>query len=249
MQFDEAAAELVQLKVDLIYADSAPATRAAFAATRAIPIVALDYTNDPVVAGYAQSYASPGHNLTGFFLDAPEFAAKWLELLQAAVPKLSRVAVVWDPSPGATHLQAIRSAAQRLGLRLQILQVHKPDELGAAISAIRGHAQAVVVLPSPMLLGQSARFGQLTLEHRIPTASFHIQLAEAGVLFAYGPDDTEAGKRCGLLAAKILNGAKPGNLPVERPTTFTYVVNLKTAKALGLHLPDSVLVGATEVIR
>jgi putative ABC transport system substrate-binding protein len=245
MQFDQAAAELVQLKVDVILADSAPATRAAYAATRTIPIVALDYTNDPVAAGYAQSYARPGHNLTGFFLDAPQFAAKWLELLQAAVPKLTRVAVVWDPSPGTTHLRAIQSAAQRLGLRLQVLEIHKPDELKRAFSALRGRAQALVILPSPMMLGQSALLAELTMQHRLPATSFHAQFAEAGVLFAYGPDDIEAGERCGILVAKILNGANPGELPLERPTRFAFAVNLKIAKVLGLNVPDSVVAGAS----
>jgi putative ABC transport system substrate-binding protein len=114
-QFVDAAAELVRLKVDVLCANGAPATRAAYAATRTIPIVALDFTNDPVAAGYVESYGRPGRNLTGVFLDAPGFAAKWLELLSAVIPRLSPVAVLWDPSPGPAHLQALQAAAASFG--------------------------------------------------------------------------------------------------------------------------------------
>ncbi|UCH48955.1 MAG: hypothetical protein JSU95_03905, partial [Betaproteobacteria bacterium] len=120
-QFAGAAAELVEMKVDVIWATSAPAIRAAQAATRTIPIVGWDFTTDPIAEGYIQSYARPGGNLTGVFLDAPEFAGKWFELLKATFPDLSRVAVVWDPAPGTTHLQAVRSAAGSLDVELQII--------------------------------------------------------------------------------------------------------------------------------
>lgn len=120
--FAEVAAELVKLKVDVIYADNAPATRASYAATRTIPIVGLDFTNDPVAAGYVESYGRPGRNLSGFFLDAPAFASKWLELLKVLVPRLSRLVVLWDPSPGTAHLQALQHAAQSLGVRLEVLE-------------------------------------------------------------------------------------------------------------------------------
>jgi putative ABC transport system substrate-binding protein len=246
-RFAEAAAELVQLKVDVIFADSAPATRAAYAATRTIPIVGLDYTNDPVAAGYAQSYGRPAGNLTGYFLDAPQFAVKWLELLKAVVPGLSRVAVVWDPRPGAIHLQAVQDAAQRFGVRLQVLEVHKPADLEPAFSGVR--AQGLIILPSPMTWGQSARLAELAMQHRLPATSFAIPFAEAGGVLAYGPDTAEALERCGILVARILGGAKPGDLPVERPTKFELVVNLKTVRALGLSVPDSVLIGARRVIQ
>ena len=170
-QFVEAAGELVGLKVDVIFAGSAPALRAAYAATHTIPIVAIDYTNDPIAEGYAVNYARPGRNVTGVFLDAPEIAGKWFELLKAMVPDLSRVAVLWDSGPGATHLQAVRSAAKLLDIKLQVLEVRKPDDFDRAFDALRGPPQAVIFLPSPMIFGQSARLARLALKHRLPATS------------------------------------------------------------------------------
>ncbi len=248
-QFAEAVAELVRLRVDVIYADSAPATRAAYAATRTIPIVGLDFTNDPVAAGYAQSYGRPGRNLTGFFLDAPEFASKWLELLKATVPGLSRVAVLWDPSPGATHLSAIKNAAKTLSVQLQIVEVRKLDDIDKAFSTFRARTQALIILPSPMMWAQSPRLAELSIKHRLPGVSMADLFAETGGLLSYGPDLASAYERSAVLVAKILGGAKPAELPVERPTKFKFIVNLKTAKALGLTVPESILVSADKVIR
>ncbi|HTS53109.1 MAG TPA: ABC transporter substrate-binding protein [Burkholderiales bacterium] len=248
-QFGEAAAELAGRKVDVIYADNAPATRAAYAATRTIPIVGLDFTNDPVAAGYAQSYGRPGRNLTGFFLDAPGFAGKWLELLKAMLPGLSRLVVLWDPSPGAAHLQALQGAARSLNVQLQIFEVRNADEINKAFSAFRARPQALVVLPSPMTWGQSTRLAELAKVHRLPATSMAPEFAEAGGVLSYGPELAEAVERCAILVAEILAGAKPGDLPVERPTKFQLIVNLKAAKALGLAVPDSVLVRADKVIR
>jgi putative ABC transport system substrate-binding protein len=248
-RFAEAAAELVQLKVDVIFAESAPATRAAYAATRTIPIVAIDFTNDPVAAGYAESYGRPGGNVTGIFLDAPEFASKWLELLHVIVPGLSRVAVLWDPSPGAAHLQAVQSAARSFRVQLQVLEVHKPEDIDRAFSAFRGHPQALIILPSPMIYAQSERLAKLALRHRLPATSMARLFAESGGVLSYGPDQASSHERGALLVAKILGGAKPGDLPVERPTKFDFILNLKSAKVLGLAVPDSVLVRADKVIR
>jgi len=245
----EAAKELVQLEVDLIYADSAPAVRAAYAATRTIPIVAIDYTNDPVAAGYAQSYSRPGRNVTGVFLDAPQFAVKWLELLNAVVPDLSRVAVIWDPSPGATHLKAVQGAAQRFGVELEVVKVRRAADIRAAFDSFRRQPQALVILPSPMVYAESARLAKLTVRNRLLATSMAIAFAEAGGVLAYGPDGNEAFERCAMTIAKILAGAKPGDLPVERPTRFVLSVNLKTAGAFGLTIPESVLLRADRVIR
>ena len=248
-QFAESAAELVRLNVDVIYANNAPATRAAYAETRTIPIVALDYTNDPVAAGYAESYSRPGRNLTGLFLDAPEFASKWLELLKAIVPRLSRVAVLWDPSPGPTHLQAVQDVAKTFRVQLQVLEVHNPNDIEAAFSALPARTQALIVLPSPMTWAQSVRLAELTMKHRLPATSMADRFAEAGGVLSYGPDTESANESCARLVAKILGGAKPGELPVERPTKVQLLVNLKTAKALGITVPLSILVRADEVIK
>jgi len=248
-RFAEAAAELVRLKVDVIWATNAPMVRAAYAATHTIPIVANDFTTDPVAEGYVESYGRPGGNLTGVFLDAPEFAGKWFELLKAMVPGLSRVVVLWDPSPGPTHLRALQAAARSFGLQIQVVEVRKPDEIDKAFSEFRGHPQALIVLPSPMFYVQSERLAKLAMMHRLPATSMFRLFAEAGGAVAYGPELNSAYERSAILAAKILRGAKPADLPVERPSKFELVVNLKTVKALGLTLADSVLYRADEVIQ
>lgn len=240
---------MVELKVDVIVADSAPTLRAAHAATRAIPIVAFDYTTDPVAEGYIQSYRRPGGNVTGVFLDAPEFAGKWFELLKAMIPGLSRVAVLWDPAPGATHLRAVRTVAGSLNIKLQVLEVRKPADIDTAFSAISEGTQAVIILPSPMTYGQIARLARLALKHRLPATTMNPEFASTGGIIAYGPAPDLADVRIAIMVAKILSGSKPAHVPVERPTTFQLVVNLKTAKALGITIPQSILLRADEVIR
>jgi len=248
-RFAEAAEQLVGLDVDVIMAASAPALRAAYAATRTIPIAAGDYTTDPVAEGYVQSYAQPGGNVTGVFLDAPDFAGKWFELLQAMVPDLSRVAVLWDPGPGTIHLKAVRTVARSLDIKLQIREVRKPDDVDTAFAALRGRPQAVILLPSPMIYGQSPRLAELAQKHRLPATSMAREFANAGGALAYGPEDTSTWVRIAVFVAKILNGSKPAELPIERPTKIQLVVNLKTAKALGITIPQSILLRADEVIR
>jgi len=245
----EFAAELVRLKVDLIWADSAPALRATYAATRTIPIVASDFTTDPVAAGYAQSYGRPGKNVTGVFLDAPEFSGKWLELLKEMVPGLSRVVVLWDPSPGVAHVRGIQAAAPSLGIQIQVVEVREPEEIDAAASVFRGRRQALVILPSPMMVAESARLARLAARLRLPATSIFHLFAEVGGTLAYGPEEAEEVERVVAQATKILRGTKPGDLPIERPTKFVLVVNLKAARALGITMPESILMRADKVIR
>ena len=245
----ELAVDLVRLKVDLIWADSAPALRAAYAGTRTIPIVAVDFTTDPVAAGYAQSYGRPGGNVTGVFLDAPEFSGKWLELLKEMVPGLSRVAVLWDPSPGEAHMRGIRAVAPSLGVQVQVVEVRKPEDIDAAPSAFRGKPQALVILPSPMLLAESPRLARLAARLRLPAISSFRLFAEEGGVVAYGPEAVAFVERAAVQATKILRGTKPGDLPIERPTKFELSVNLKAAKVLGITIPESILMRADKVIR
>lgn len=244
-----AATELVQLKVDVILAVSAPCVRVAHAATETIPIVGTDYTTDPVAEGYVESYGRPGRNLTGVFLDAPEFAGKWFQLLKAIIPDLSRVAVLWDPSPGLAHLHAVQKFARSLRVQLQVVEVRKSEDLDKAFSAFRGKPQAVILLPSPMIYLHSEQLAKLALKHRLPGTSMARAFAEAGGTVSYGPEENSTYERAAFFVAKILGGAKPAELPVERPTKVQLVVNLKTAKALGLTVPESVLYRADEVIR
>ena len=247
-QFAKAAVELVGLKVDVILAVGTPAVRAAYAATHSIPIVAIDFTIDPIAEGYVESYARPGGNATGVFLDAPGLSGKWFEVLKEMVPDLSHVSVLWDPGPGTTHLQAVRSVARSLDIELQVLEVRKPDDIDTAFSALRGPPQAVILLPSPMIYNQSARLARLALKHRLPATSMAREFAIAGGAIAYGPELTSVWKRTAVLASKILGGSNPAELPIERPTKFQLVVNLKTAKALGLTIPQSILLRADEMI-
>ena len=245
----QAAAELVRLDVDIISAWSAPALREVYSATRAIPIVALDLTTDPVAAGYADSYNRPGRNVTGVFLDAPQFATKWLDILKTAVPGLSRIAVVWDPAPGTVHLRAVQGAARSLGVEVQALEVRKPEDMEKAFSALRRRPQAIMWLPSPMMYVNSARSAELSMRQRLPVISVWREFAESGGALSYGPIQPAYLERAAAMVAGILSGTKPADLPIERPSEFEFVVNLKTMKALGHSVSDSVLLRADEVIR
>lgn len=249
-QLAEFAAELVWLKVDVIFAINAPGVRGAYAATVTIPIVALDYTSDPVAEGYIESYGRPGGNITGVFLDAPPFAGEWLQLLKAVVPGLSRIVVLWDPGPGPALLQTVQSVARSSRLQVEVLELRKSDDIDRALSALPDRPQAIIILPSLMTFLQSGRLAKLALEHRLTATSMFRQFAaDADGALSYGPEQASSAERCAILVAKILGGAKPADLPVERPTKFELVVNLKSAKDLGLKVPDSVLVRADEVIR
>ena len=245
----EPAAELVRLKVDVLFPVGPPSVRAAFAATRDIPIVAHDLETDPVAAGYARSYSRPGGNLTGLFLDSPDLAGKWLELLKTIVPNLSRVVVLWDSTSGPIPLDAVRTVAPSLGVKLQVVEIHTPEEIDKAPAAFRGRPQALIILPSPMMYYESARLAKLAKKLRLPATSMFVPFAQAGGMLAYGPEMIPTVERCAELVAKILAGAKPGDLPIERPTKFEFVFNRKTAKALRLTVPDTVLLRADKLIQ
>jgi putative ABC transport system substrate-binding protein len=248
-RFAEPAAELVRMKVDILFPIGPPAVRAAAAATRDIPIVAHDFETDPVIAGYAKSYARPGGNLTGLFLDSPDLTGKWLELLKTVRPKLSRVTVLWDSTSGPIPLQAVRTVASSLGITIQVLELRTPEDIDTVQSRLRGAPQALVVLPSPMLYAHSAPLARLARKTRLPAVSLFVPFADAGGLIAYGPDAVASMEQCAILISKVLAGAKPGELPVERPTKFVFVVNMKAAKAIGVAIPDEILLRADRVIQ
>ena len=245
----EPAARLASMKVDVLVPFGPPSVRAAFAATREIPIIAHDLETDPVAAGYARSYSRPGGNLTGLFLDSPDLAGKWLELLKSIIPKLTRVAVLWDATSGPIPLNAVRTVAPSLGIKLEIVEIRTPEEIDSAPSALRGSPQALVILPSPMMYYQSQRLAELARVQRLPATSMFARFAQAGGMLAYGPDMPATAERCAELVAKVLAGAKPGSLPIERPSKFDFALNLKTAKALRLSIPDVVLARADTVIQ
>ena len=247
----ELAAELVRLEVDVIVTAAPSSTRAAKAATSTIPIV-MAYDNDPVGNGFVASLARPGGNITGLSGFAPEISAKQLELLRAIVPGLSRVAVLgtWSLPGYETQASAMESAAGALGVRLQRLDVPGPEGLEPAFREARdGRADAVVVLPSPILESDRTRVADLAAQHRLPAIYHAREYVEVGGLVCYGASWIGLYRRAATYVDKILKGARPADLPVEQPTTFDLVINLKTAEALGLAIPESVLEQATEVIR
>jgi putative ABC transport system substrate-binding protein len=246
----ELAAELVHLPVEVIFAASPAGVRAATEATRTVPIVAIDLESDPVASGLVASLGRPGGNRTGMFLGLPELSGKWLQLLQEALARPTRVAVLGLPTINAPQFGAMEVAAQRLAVPLLPLEVRGPDEFERAFETARtGNAGALILLSSPLVSTQSRRLADLAAQHRLPAMSLFLGFAEAGGLLAYGPDAADMGRRCAVFVDKILKGAKPSDLPIERPTTFRLVLNLKTAQALGLTIPPTFLFQADEVIR
>jgi putative ABC transport system substrate-binding protein len=243
------AADLVARNVDLIEAVSPAAVRAAQAATAAIPIVAGDLESDPVASGFAASVARPGANITGVFLDFPDFSKKWLEALKEAVPQIARAAVFWDPATGPMQRRAVEAAGQTLNLKLAILQVQTREDFESAFqSATQQGAEALLMLSSPVIGANTKLLGGLTLAHRLPAVTLFTDFARDGGLMAYGPNLLGVFRQGGVLAAKILQGAKPAETPIETPTKFEFVLNLKTAAQLGITVPASVLLRADEVI-
>jgi putative tryptophan/tyrosine transport system substrate-binding protein len=245
----EFATELVRLKVDAIFATGPGPVRAVANATHDIPLVAIDLESDPVEAGWAASLARPGGNITGVFLDLPELIGKWLEFGRELLPKLSRVAALWDPETGGAQVQAAKAAAQSLGVEIEILEVRVAQDLeGRFAEMVRARPDMLIQLSSPLIHLQSAISAEFALTNRIPGISLFSEFSEAGGLISYGPDVAQLYRRCGVYLSKVLKGAKPGELPIERPSRFVFVLNLKTAKAFGLPAPPSLLAKADEVI-
>ena len=241
------AADLVQRKVDVLLAIGLPALRAARDGTSAIPIVALDLESDPVQAGFVRNFAHPGGNITGLFLDQPGLAGKWLELIMETVPRTRRIAVLRDPTTGPWQLAAIKAAAEKLKIDLQVFEVRNPGELDRALDALlAGGSPALVQLSSPLFdLGVAKNaIADFTAQHRIPAISMFRNFAEAGGLMSYGPNQPEYYRRLPVYIDKILKGAKPADLPIEQPTKFDFLINLKTANAFGLTIPQSLRVQA-----
>jgi putative ABC transport system substrate-binding protein len=246
------AKELVRLKVDVIVTvGGVPSAQAAQRATKAIPIVASGAA-DPVAAGLVASLARPGGNITGPTIISHELVGKELELLREVVPKVSRVAVLWNPTnPGnVTQLRGAEAAARTLGMRLQPVEARGPGEIDRAFAAMaRERAGALLVLLDAMFLDQRERIAGLAAKNRLPAVYGLRRHVEAGGLMAYGANLFDLIRHPAIYVDKILRGAKPADLPIEQPTKFELVINLKTAKALGLTIPPSLLGRADEVIQ
>jgi putative ABC transport system substrate-binding protein len=253
-RFPALAAELVALKVDVIVAPSTPAALAAKQATKTIPIVFASVV-DPVTTGLVTSFARPGGNVTGLSFLSPELVGKCLELLTQAVPGVSRVAALWQPGglPERTEkdiLKRAEVAARALGVRLQFVEARGPADIDRAFSDMtRARAGALTVLPYSMLLNERRRLVDLAIKHQLPAVYGGREFVDAGGLMAYGPDLADSWRRAATYVDKILKGTKPADLPVEQPTKFELMINLKTAKALGLTIPPSLLGRADEVIQ
>jgi putative ABC transport system substrate-binding protein len=243
------AAELVRLRVDVIVTGGGEAGRAAKQATTTIPIV-MATGADPVRLGVVASLAQPGGNVTGVSSLSSELTAKRLELLRQLLPKVSRVAMLSDQTPNSMmSVRDIEAAAQVLGIEVHQVVGRDPKQLDQAISsARRERAGALIVVASPNLFIERKRIAELALKHRLPTAVGGREYAEAGGLFSYAVSYPDLFRRAAVYVDKILKGAKPADLPVEQPTTLELIINLKTAKALGLTIPQSLLLRADQLI-
>ncbi len=244
------AAELVRLKVDVIVTSVTPDALAAQKATRAIPIVIVA-AGDPVALGLVESLARPGGNVTGLSPMTAELGGKRLELLKEMLPKLSRVAVLSNPQNVSSPLawKEIQLAARQLGIQLHSLEVRNPNDFDKAFEdATRARAGALFVIPDPAITPNLKRIAELAARNRLPSI-FHVsEFADAGGLLTYGPDRADLFRRAATYVDKLLKGAKPAELPIEQPTKFELVINMKTAKALGIKVPPSLLLQATRVI-
>jgi putative ABC transport system substrate-binding protein len=244
------ATELAAVRPDLVLAVARPGVDAMHAATSTVPIVALDLESDPVASGYVKTIPRPGGNVTGVFMDFPELAGKWLEILKTIVPTLTRVAVLWDPSTGPAQLDAARRAGSSLGLALHPVEARAVGDISTAFAAaVRDRANGMIALTSPIFNSGRGSIIELAARHRIPTLVPFPGYAKDGGLVAYGPDVKAMYAQAAGLAVKILAGTPSNEIPVERPTTFTLSLNLKTAQALGLSIPPSLGLRANEIIK
>jgi putative tryptophan/tyrosine transport system substrate-binding protein len=244
------AAELVRSRPDVIFARGASALAAVARATMTIPIVAIDMESDPIALGYAKALARPGGNVTGVFLDLPELSAKQLQLFREIAPGLSRVALVGDSVDNSGQFRATERAARTFKIQVQTFEGRTAAELDGALEAARRNGVgAILVFSSPVVFSNGPRIAALAIEKRLPTVGLFTEFAEAGGLLTYGPSMREASRRCGVYVGKILNGAKAADLPIERPEKFELVINMKTAKALGLTIPHSLQLRADQLIQ
>jgi putative ABC transport system substrate-binding protein len=245
------AAELVQLKVDVIVAASSPSVVAASQATRTIPIV-MPTSSDPVGDGLVASLARPGGNITGLSQMAPELGEKRLQLLREMFPKVSHaMAVLWNPDYVGmrARFEQARVAAPAVGLTVRSVEVRDTRELDAAFEAIiREHPDALLLLVDPLTLSQRSRIVEFAAEQRLPAIYETSDFVDVGGLISYGPNGLELFRRAATYVDKILRGAKPADLPIEQPTKFELVINMRAAKALGIKIPESILLRADKVI-
>ena len=244
-----AVAEVLAENVSVFVAVGPAVLRAVRAATETVPIVAYSFESDPVADGFVQSVARPGGTITGVFLDVPSFVAKWLEFLRECLPRLSRVALLWDTGSGRIQADALTRTARELGLAADLLEVQgRADYDGAFTAARERGAEATVLLSSPLVFANIPDLAALALRQRQPTITLFAEFARAGGLLAYGPSALGASRQAGFMAGRILRGQSPSTLPVEQPSIYNLAINLRTAAQLGITIPPSLLARADEVI-
>jgi putative ABC transport system substrate-binding protein len=247
--FPKLALELASLKVDVIFARGTWALAAARNATGTIPIVGIDLEIDPVEAGLVTSIARPGGNITGLFLDLSELSGKHLQILKEIIPRTSRVAVLGNPDINAAQLRELERVAQSLSMETRVAEVKNAIDLDEAFDTAQNwHADALIVLSNPLNLAYRTQIAALAAKDGLPTIYLYRAHVGAGGLISYGPDLPDMFRRCGVYVGKILSGTKPADLPLERPARFELIVNLKTAQALGITIPETILVRADDVI-
>jgi putative ABC transport system substrate-binding protein len=242
-------AEVLAQKVAVLIATGPVGIQSARALTTTLPIVATNFEEDPVSAGYARSIAQPGGNVTGIFLDFPDFSGKWIELLREFMPHLARIALVWDQRTGRVQVDAIGVTAARLNIQVDLLEIkERADYTGAFATAKDRGVGAVIVASSPLVPASAKQLAELSLRHKLPAITMFSEFPRTGGLISYGPNLQAANVQVGVLVGKVLKGASPANLPIERPSSFELIVNTKAAEALGIAVPASIQARADEVI-
>ena len=245
----QAARDLVQLRAAVLVATARPSIEAARAATSDLPIVANDLESDPVASGYVTNLARPGGNLTGFFLDAPTLCGKWLQQIGEIVPNVKKIAVLWDSTTGRYQLDAMTAAAATNSIDVAVMEFRDSAGLEEALDLGLGQGpQAVIQLGSPLTRQAGARIAEILSRRGLPGMSQFRTFPDGGGLISYGPDLVDLYRRLGVYVSKVLHGARPGDLPIERPHKFELVVNLKAAKALQVTIPGRLIAIADDVI-
>jgi putative ABC transport system substrate-binding protein len=243
------AGDMVRRNVNVIFASTPEAVALIRNVTTSIPIVAIDLESDPIAKGYVTSLARPGGNMTGMFLDLPELSGKQVGLLKDIVPRLSRIAIFGIPGLNQAQFAAAETAVRALALEAEIIEVLVADDFEQALEAARTkHVDAGILLSSPLVYGSSKQIGEIAIARRLPLISLFAVFPKSGGLISYGPNVAEIFRRSGEYVAKILHGAKPSDLPIQRPEKFDLVINLKIAAALGVTVPPVLLATADEVI-
>jgi putative tryptophan/tyrosine transport system substrate-binding protein len=241
--------DLLRTGIDVLFAANPHAIRAAVHAKATVPIVGIDLETDPVRAGWVKTLARPGGNVTGFFLDIPELSTKQVQFLVEAIPRLQRVAIAWDAEVANSQFDAAQRVAHSVKIKTESLPFRRPEEFPRAFeTAQRAQVQALIVLSSPVVFAHLRDLAELALQFRFPAISIFPQFAEAGGLMGYGPNVVDLFRRAARYVDQIIKGAKPSELPIQRPVVLDFAVNLKTAKALGLTIPPSLLLRADQVI-